>query len=183
MTGGVCCSVPCPGYADSATAGRAPDASRSSSPAGVCSAVSSSRARATRRLRSHRCPKLVGYTEVVRVLHPRLREGASVVLFGGLAKERPYPGSTMVAAQNAGVSGLTRTLAVEIAPHRVNSLHPGVVGDSPRGRDTPGHPHIARTPVGRLVTMEEIADATELLLRNAGVNAHDLVVDGALLVT
>ena len=40
--------------------------------------------------------KLVGYAETVRVLHPRFRPAASVVLFGGLAKERPYPGSTMV---------------------------------------------------------------------------------------
>jgi len=127
--------------------------------------------------------KLVGYTEVVRVLHPRFSASASVVLFGGLAKDRPYPGSTMVTTFNAGVSGLTKTLAIEIAPHRVNGLHPGVVGDSPKWRDMPAHPHIPRTPIGRLVTMDEVADATEFLLRNAGVNAHDLVVDGGLLVT
>jgi NAD(P)-dependent dehydrogenase (short-subunit alcohol dehydrogenase family) len=127
--------------------------------------------------------KLVGYTEVVRVLHPRFATGASVVLFGGLAKDRPYPGSTMVTTFNGGVSGLVRTLAVEIAPHRVNALHPGVVGDSPKWRDVPNHPHLSRTPIGRLVTMDEIADATEFLLRNNGVNAHDLVVDGGLLVT
>jgi NAD(P)-dependent dehydrogenase (short-subunit alcohol dehydrogenase family) len=127
--------------------------------------------------------KLVGYTEVVRVLHPRFTTEASVVLFGGLAKDRPYPGSTMVTAFNGGVSALTRTLAVEIAPHRVNALHPGVVGDSPKWRDVPAHPHIPRTPIGRLVTMAEVADATEFLLRNAGVNAHDLVVDGGVLAT
>jgi len=127
--------------------------------------------------------KLVGYTEVVRVLHPRFAAGASVVLFGGLAKDRPYPGSTMVTTFNAGVTGLVRTLAVEIAPYRVNALHPGIVGDSPKWRDVPNHPHIPRTPIGRLVTMAEIADATEFLLRNKGVNAHDLVVDGGLLVT
>ena len=36
--------------------------------------------------------KLVGYAETVRVLRPRFRPGASVVLFGGLAMARPYPG-------------------------------------------------------------------------------------------
>jgi NAD(P)-dependent dehydrogenase (short-subunit alcohol dehydrogenase family) len=35
--------------------------------------------------------KLVGYTETVRVLHDRFSPQASVVLFGGLAKERPIP--------------------------------------------------------------------------------------------
>jgi len=81
------------------------------------------------------------------------------------------------------VSGLIKTLAIEIAPHRVNALHPGVVGDSPKWRDVPEHPHIPRTPIGRLVTMDEVADATEFLLGNAGVNAHDLFVDGGVLVT
>ncbi|GAA3437097.1 SDR family oxidoreductase [Kutzneria kofuensis] len=128
--------------------------------------------------------KLVGYAETVRVLHGRFRPGASVVLFGGLAKERPYPGSTMVTTINAGVTGLMRTLARELAPVRVNALHSGVVGDSPKWahmRDD--HPAVARTPIGRLVTMEEVADATEFLLRNGGMNAHDLNVDGGWLLT
>lgn len=127
--------------------------------------------------------KLVGYTEVVRVLHPRFTPTASVVLFGGLAKDRPYPGSTVVTTFNGGVSALIKTLAIEIAPHRVNALHPGVVGDSPKWRDVPNHPHIPRTPIGRLVTMDEVADATEFLLRNAGVNAHNLFLEGGLLAT
>ncbi|GAB3897291.1 SDR family oxidoreductase [Kibdelosporangium lantanae] len=128
--------------------------------------------------------KLVGYAETVRVLEKRFQPGASVVLFGGLAKERPYPGSTMVTAVNAGITGLTRTLAVEIAPVRVNALHSGVVGDSPKWIDQQGsHPAVARTPIARLVTMDEVADATEFLLRNGGMNGHDLVIDGGWLLT
>ena len=126
--------------------------------------------------------KLVGYAEVVRVLRGRLRPGASVVLFGGLAKERPYPGSTMVTTFNAGLTGLVKTLAAEIAPHRVNALHPALIGDSPKWRDVTNHPHIAATPIGRLITMEEVADATDFLLRNGGMNAHDLYIDGGILI-
>jgi NAD(P)-dependent dehydrogenase (short-subunit alcohol dehydrogenase family) len=127
--------------------------------------------------------KLVGYTEVVRSLHSRLGDGAAVVLFGGMAKDRPYPGSTMVTAHNSGISGLVKTLAVEIAPHRVNALHPGLVGDSPRWRDVPDHPAVGRTPTKRLVTMADVADATEFLLRNPGINAHDLALDGGMIVS
>jgi NAD(P)-dependent dehydrogenase (short-subunit alcohol dehydrogenase family) len=127
--------------------------------------------------------KLVGYTETVRVLHDRMTEDASVVLFGGLARFRPYPGSTMVTTFNGGISGLLRTLAIEIAPHRVNVIHPGIVGDSPRWRDVPDHPAVARTPIGRLVTMDEVAQAAEFLLSDTGVNAVELVVDGGTLVT
>lgn len=127
--------------------------------------------------------KLVGYTETIRVLHPRLEPGASIVLFGGLAKDRPYPGSTVVTAFNGGVSTLVATLAVELAPTRVNALHPGVVGDSPKWRDVADHPHLSRTPIGRLVTMDEVADATDFLLRNTGINAQNLYIDGGLLAT
>jgi NAD(P)-dependent dehydrogenase (short-subunit alcohol dehydrogenase family) len=123
---------------------------------------------------------LVGYTEVVRALRPNFSADAAVALFGGIPKDRPYPGSTVVTTFNAGVSGLTKALAVAIAPHRVNALHPGVAGDSPKWRDAPAHPHIPRTPIGRLVTMDEVAGATESLLSNTGVNAHDLVVGGLL---
>jgi NAD(P)-dependent dehydrogenase (short-subunit alcohol dehydrogenase family) len=126
--------------------------------------------------------KLVGYAEAVRFLSARFRPGASVVLFGGLAKERPYPGSTMVTTFNAGLTGLVKTLAAEIAPHRVNAVHPGLIGDSPKWRDVPGHPHVAATPIGRLVTMQEVADATDFLLRNTGMNAHDLYIDGGFLI-
>jgi NAD(P)-dependent dehydrogenase (short-subunit alcohol dehydrogenase family) len=127
--------------------------------------------------------KLVGYAETVRALRDRFRPGAGVVLFGGLAKERPYPGSTIVTTFNAGITGLTRTLALEIAPHRVNALHPGLVGDSPRWRDAPSPPHADRAPIGRLVTMAEVIDATDFLLRNTAMTGHDLSVDGGLLLT
>ncbi len=127
--------------------------------------------------------KLVGYTETVRVLQERLTPTGAVVLFGGVARDRPYPGSTMVTTFNGGVSALVRTLALEIAPYRVNAIHPGVVGDSPKWRDVANHPHISRTPIGRLVTMDEIAEATEFLLSASGVNGVNLDVDGGLLLT
>src|SRR5512145_484460 len=73
--------------------------------------------------------KLVGYTEVVHTLLPRLTADASILLYGGLAKLRPYPGSTTITTINHGVDGLVRTMAAELAPIRVNALHPGIVAD------------------------------------------------------
>jgi len=60
--------------------------------------------------------KLVGFAEVVHVLLDRLSPDSSIVLFGGQAKDRPYPGSTTVSTVNGGISGLARTLAFELAP-------------------------------------------------------------------
>jgi len=126
--------------------------------------------------------KLVGYPEVVHTLAARLAPGASIVLFGGLAKERPYPGSTTVTTVNGGVTGLVRTLACELAPVRVNAVHPGIVGDSPYWVGKPLDAVIARTPIGRLVTMREVVQATMFLLDCSGMNGVDLVVDGGWLL-
>jgi NAD(P)-dependent dehydrogenase (short-subunit alcohol dehydrogenase family) len=129
--------------------------------------------------------KLIGYTEVVHTLRPRLAEDASVLLFGGLALRRPYPGSTTVTTVNGGVVGLVHTLASELAPIRVNGIHPGIVGDSPHWSGKPDavlEPVRARTPLGRLVTMAEIVDAAIFLLENSGVNGENLHVDGGWLL-
>ena len=124
--------------------------------------------------------KLVGYTEVVHTLLDRLTPDASIVLFGGMAKERPYPGSTTVTTVNGGVVGLTRTLVEELRPIRVNSIHPGIVGDSPYWAEKPAAiaNYTAQTPLGRLTTMAEIVDAVAFLLENGAVNGVDLIVDG-----
>lgn len=129
--------------------------------------------------------KLVGYTEVVHVLRPRMTDDSAIVVFGGQAKERPYPGATTVATVNAGVRGLVNTLAVELAPIRVNAVHPGVVGDSPYWRSKPEEVLAAlrtRTPTGRLATMADVVDAVDFLLRNRSVNAVELSVDGGWLL-
>jgi NAD(P)-dependent dehydrogenase (short-subunit alcohol dehydrogenase family) len=125
--------------------------------------------------------KLVGYTEVVHVLAPRLSSGASILMFGGLARDRPYPGSTTVTTVNGGVTALARTLVIELAPTRVNVIHPAIVGDSPQWVDMPPERHKAlvdRTPIGRLVTMAEVVGASRFLLENEAINGINLVVDG-----
>ncbi len=130
--------------------------------------------------------KLVGYTEVVHVLGARMLEGGSIVLYGGLAKDRPYPGSTTVTSVNGGVTAMVRTMAIELAPLRVNAIHPAVVGDSPYWANKP--PEVldrlrARTPLGKLVTIDDVVDATAFLLENPAVTGINLRVDGGWMLT
>jgi NAD(P)-dependent dehydrogenase (short-subunit alcohol dehydrogenase family) len=130
--------------------------------------------------------KLVGYTEVVHTLLPRMNGESSVVLFGGRAKDKPYPGSVTVSTVNGGVVGLVNALALEMAPIRVNALHPGIVGDSPFWAGKPEgvlEGYVSRTPTGRLASMADIVDAVDFLLENRSVNAANLYVDGGWLVT
>jgi NAD(P)-dependent dehydrogenase (short-subunit alcohol dehydrogenase family) len=122
--------------------------------------------------------KLVGYTETVHTLVDRFTDDASVVLYGGRAKDRPYPGSTTVTTVNGGISSMIRTLAVELAPLRFNSIHPGIVGDSPYWEGKPLDAVISRTPTGALPTMAEVVDATVFLLENKAINGVNLYIDG-----
>lgn len=122
--------------------------------------------------------KLVGYTETVHALLDRFTDDAAVVLYGGRAKDRPYPGSTTVTTVNGGISSLIRTLAVELAPLRFNSIHPGIVGDSPYWEDKPLDAVVARTPTGKLATMAQVVDATVFLLENEAINGVNLYIDG-----
>ena len=127
--------------------------------------------------------KLVGYSEVIHVLRDRLAEDSSIVLFGGLAKERPYVGSTTVSTVNGGIVGLTRTLVSELAPIRVNAIHPGIVEDSPFWSGKNLDAFLARTPTKRLTRMADIVGAVHFLLENKADNGVDLRVDGGWMTT
>lgn len=83
---------------------------------------------------------------------------------------------------NGGVAGIVHSLATELAPVRVNAIHPGIIGDSPYWEGKDNSHIINRTPLGRTVTMAEIVDAVEFLLNNSGVNGVNLVVDGGWLL-
>jgi uncharacterized protein (TIGR02246 family) len=111
-------------------------------------------------------------------------DGTPVTLPGALLLDRPYPGSTTVTTVNGGVTGLVRTLVIELAPTRVNALHPAIVGDSPQWVDMPDERRdalVQRTPIGRLVTMAEVVDAARFLLENRAMNGINLPVDGGWL--
>ena len=86
---------------------------------------------------------------------------------------------------NGAVTSMVRNLAVELAPVRVNAVHPGAVGDSPAVKAMP--PAMieggrARTPTGRLATMGDVAAATLSLLDNPGINGVNLPIDAGFLL-
>ncbi|SCL41859.1 NAD(P)-dependent dehydrogenase, short-chain alcohol dehydrogenase family [Micromonospora pallida] len=124
--------------------------------------------------------KLVGYTAVLQALAPRLTDESAVVLVGGLASHRPYPGSTSVTTANGGIGALVRTLAVELSPVRVNALHPSIVADTPFWSDKPAAREAAATRAltRRPVTMQDCTEAITFLLTNRSINGVNLNIDG-----
>jgi NAD(P)-dependent dehydrogenase (short-subunit alcohol dehydrogenase family) len=130
--------------------------------------------------------KLVSYIETVHTLHPRMTSDAAIVLFGGRAKDKPYPGSTTVSTINGGVIGMVNTLAIELAPIRVNAIHPGIVGDSWYWAAKPPEvleAYRSRTPTGNLATMADVVDTIDFLLRNRSMNGQQIGIDGGWMLT
>jgi NAD(P)-dependent dehydrogenase (short-subunit alcohol dehydrogenase family) len=125
--------------------------------------------------------RLLGVAHVVR--HARFRmEGGSITLMSGLYATRPAAGGAMGAAAVAAVDGLTRALALDLAPIRVNAVAPGLI-DTPLW-DTFGSQRQAilssatKLPVGRVGRPEEIAEAVVFLMTNGFVTGVVLPVDG-----
>lgn len=124
--------------------------------------------------------KLTGYTAVLHALAPRMTDESAVVLIGGLASHRPYPGSTTVTTANGGISAMVRTLAMELSPIRVNALHPSIVSDTPFWSDKPAarEAAAARALTRRPVTMQDCTEAISFLLQNRSINGVNLSIDG-----
>lgn len=124
--------------------------------------------------------KLVGYTTVVHALYPKMPSDGSVLLFGGMAKDAPYPGSTTVSTVNAAMVGLVSTLSLEIAPIRVNAIHAGPVEDSPfwAGKEAVLDPQRQRTLTGRLPRLADVVEGCVFLLENPAANNVNLSLDG-----
>lgn len=108
-------------------------------------------------------------------------DGGVILNIGSVAALRPAPGTSAYAAAKAGLTVLTRGLALEWAPKvRVNTVSPGLVRteSATYGRDVSAVE--ATIPMGRLAEPADIAAACLFLSRpEAGfVTGADLVVDG-----
>ena len=63
----------------------------------------------------------------VKYAAPHIRKDGSIVLTTGIAGKRPRKGWTLAASVCGAIEALTRALAIELAPIRVNAVSPGVV--------------------------------------------------------
>ena len=88
----------------------------------------------------------------------------SIVNIGGLSSHTGAPRRAHVVAAKAGLAGLTRALAHDLAPHNVtvNCVAPGLIDTSRTGPE-PAHHHKLSTPLGRKGTPEEIANLVRFL--------------------
>jgi NAD(P)-dependent dehydrogenase (short-subunit alcohol dehydrogenase family) len=125
--------------------------------------------------------RLLGVVHAIR--HARLKmAGGSITLMSGLYSTRPARGGAMVAAAVAAVEGMTRALALDLAPIRVNAVAPGLIETPLWDAFGPQREAILARgnslPVGRIGRPEEVADAVLFLMGNGFVTGTVLAIDG-----
>jgi NAD(P)-dependent dehydrogenase (short-subunit alcohol dehydrogenase family) len=115
---------------------------------------------------------------------PHIRKQGSIVLTTGIAGQRPQKGWVMAASVCGTIEALTRALAVELAPIRVNAVSPGVVRTNLwQNMDAAEREHLYESvgnslPVGRVGEAEEVAQAYLFLMQEGFSTGQALVVDG-----
>jgi NAD(P)-dependent dehydrogenase (short-subunit alcohol dehydrogenase family) len=128
--------------------------------------------------------KVIGATMLAKHFAPQMNPGGSFVLFSGVNAFKVNVGYLGVAITNGAVDFLTRSLAVELAPIRVNTISPGVIdtgawdafGDDGKRNY---FEHISSTnPARRIGTTEEVADAVLFAMTNTFLTGVTLKVDG-----
>jgi enoyl-[acyl-carrier protein] reductase III len=124
--------------------------------------------------------------DLARVTVPQMRAGSSIVGISSLGAQRVLENYALVGTSKAALESLVRYLAVELAPSgvRVNGVSAGVV-ETDALKHFPNREEMIenstkRTPVGRLVEPEDVADAVEFLCSPSAkmVCGQTLIVDG-----
>ena len=130
-----------------------------------------------------------GVIAAVKHAAPRIRPGGSIVLTSGTIGVRPVAGAALMASAAGAIEALTRGLAVELAPVRVNAVRPGAVRTPmydmiPAPQREEVFAAIAERTLTKTVGQADQIAATHLyLMQNGYVTGTVLTVDGGSTLT
>ena len=128
---------------------------------------------------------LTGALNVISSARPHLNEGGAIINVGAVVGFRGFPGDAAYAASKAGLSGLTRALAVELAGKgiTVNLVIPGLVLTEMTGGLTESALESMRKtiPMARYGDAAEIAEVIEWVARSRYMTGAFVPVDGGLM--
>lgn len=125
-----------------------------------------------------------GALAVVKRAHNSIAAGGSITLTDGMIAHRPSKGSALSTAMAGAVEHLTRGLAVELAPIRVNAVCPGLIrtgvwDNIPEERRAEQFERMTkRQPLPRVGEPNEAAEAYLYLMRAGYTTGQVLHVDG-----
>lgn len=128
--------------------------------------------------------KVIGPLTLAKHLAPRMGEEGSFVIFSGVAAAKITVGTLGVAITNAAADVLARSLALELAPIRVNAVSPGVIDTGAwdalgaQGKADYFAGISARNPAQRIGTADDIANAVLFALTSTFLTGQTLRIDG-----
>ncbi len=118
--------------------------------------------------------KFWGQYGLIQAAQPHIGKAGSITLTSGIAGEKIYKGASTMAIINSATETLCRSLAVELAPLRVNTVSPGFVEPKPREIQD----YAGRFPMGRLASPDDVAEVYIHLMSSAYVTGTISVIDG-----
>jgi NAD(P)-dependent dehydrogenase (short-subunit alcohol dehydrogenase family) len=122
----------------------------------------------------------------LQVALPSIQHAGSVTFISAGSAGAPYAGAAGLAAINGALEAMVPALAVELKPIRVNAVSPGVI-DTPWWHGLPEEDrkelfaqYGAASPVGRIGTPDDVAQAIISSISNGYITGTVLTVDGGL---
>jgi len=128
--------------------------------------------------------KAIGPILLAKHLAPIMSDGGSFVLSSGATAVRPSVGMLAVAGTNGAVDSITKGLAVELAPIRVNAVSPGTIdtgaydGLGAENKAALFAQRSTHNPAGRVGRAEDVARAVMFALTADFVTGLSIPVDG-----
>lgn len=126
--------------------------------------------------------KFWAYFRVARAV--TLPPDGSLTFVSGQLSQLPSPGAALVSAVNAAIEGLTRGLALDFAPTRVNTVCPGVI-DTPLWDQLPSDARKAlyerqakMLPARRIGQPEDVAEMIVATMTNRFMTGQVVMLEG-----
>ena len=128
--------------------------------------------------------KLLLPLNVARNAGAKVRPGGTLLFIGGTGGRRPAAGMALISMLTAALPALTKVLAIELAPVRVNLIAPGFV-DTPLSATLLGdglderRDRLRRTlPIGRVVGPADVAALAVHIMTNTALTGATYDIDG-----
>ncbi len=118
--------------------------------------------------------KFWGQYQLVQKAQRHIDRNGSIIMITGIAGEKIFSNFSTMTIINAATEALCRSLAVELAPLRVNVVSPGFV--APKSRET--EEYARKFPAGKLTQPEDVAEAYVYLMESQYITGTTIVVDG-----
>lgn len=128
--------------------------------------------------------KFWGYWRVIKALEPKLASNGSITLVTGAAARAALHGTSGLAAVNGALEAMTKVLAVELGPRRVNSVAPGMTdteayaGMPQSDRDQFFAASASKLPVRRIGKPADVAQAILTIAANEFITGTTFDIDG-----